>query len=120
MFFAFAIQAATVVGGAVGAWWLWSLSLLSLLYGGAVALANTSLLVWHWRRGLSDFHCDGPRHLKGFHRSLKERFFVVGLLLAAGFGLDLVVPGMQALPILVGFCIGQLAWMIALPALRTN
>ena len=120
MFFALAIQAAAIVGGALGAWWLWRMPLLPTLYGGAVAMANTGLLVWRWWQGLRDFHCDGPGHLKGFHRSLKERFFIAGLLLAAGFSLGLIVPGMQALPILIGFCIGQLTWAIAITALRTS
>lgn len=86
------------------------------LYGGAVAVANSGLLVLRWWRGLAEFHCDGPRHLKAFRRSNQERFFVVIVLLAAGlFGLPLQ-PGF----VLTGFISGQLAWIVAIAVLRAD
>ncbi|MEW5788787.1 MAG: ATP synthase subunit I [Pseudomonadota bacterium] len=80
---------------------------LAAAYGGAVAVLNGVLLVWRWHQGRRDYHCDGQRHLRAFHRSALERFFVVGLLLAAGIaGLHLDPP-----PLLIGFIAGQIAWV---------
>lgn len=87
---------------------------LAMLYGGAVALANSSLLLWRWRRGVHDFHCDAGRHLRSFHRSGMERFFVVVILLAAGF----TWLGDDPLVMLAGFLVGQTAWMLASLILR--
>ncbi len=87
---------------------------LALLYGGLVALANSGLLVIRWQRGLKDYHCDGRRHLKSFNRSLLERFFVVGVLLAVGFGL----LNLPQLVMLSGFIVGQLAWMVSMVLTR--
>lgn len=106
--------------GALTAWWGWGLSLPALLYGGVVAMANTGLLAWRWYRGLRDYHCDGRKHLSGFHRSFMERFFVVVIMLAAGFSIGLLEPGFQPLAVLTGFVMGQLAWGIALAALKTE
>lgn len=83
-------------------------------------MASAGLLTWRWKQGLHDFHCDGRRHLKSFHRSLKERFFVVMLLLAAGFLLGRMGSGFQPMAMLLGFIVGQLAWVIALAALKTE
>jgi len=86
---------------------------MALLYGGAVAWANVGLLFWRWRRGVSEHHCDPSRHLKSFHRSMLERFFVVGVLLAPGF----VLSAHPAI-LLAGFVVGQLAWLLASLTLR--
>lgn len=89
---------------------------VSLLYGGAVAMLNAGLLVRRWRGGLTDFHCDAARHLKSFQRSMLERFFMATAFLAAGmagFGLD--APAM-----LMGFIVGQIAWVIAAAVLKNN
>lgn len=102
------------------AWLIWGFGFWPFLYGGAVAMANSGLLAWRWHRGLRDFHCDGRRHLKNFHRSLKERFFVVILLLAAGFAYGLMEPGFQPLAMLSGFVVGQLAWVISMAALKSE
>lgn len=106
--------------GALGAWLIWGLPPLPFVYGGLVAVAGAGLLTWRWRHGLHDFHCDGHRHLQGFRRSIKERFFVVGVLLSAGFAFGLVQPGFQPLTVLTGFIVGQLAWVIAAAALKTE
>ncbi len=82
---------------------------LAALYGGGAALANTGLLVWHHRRGERDYHCDGARHLRSFYRSSLERFLVVGIWLAVGLG----GLRLEAKPLLIGFVVGLLAWVIA-------
>ena len=85
------------------------------LYGGAAALANTALLVWrHWQ-GERDYHCDAARHLKSFYRSSLERFLMVGIWLAVGLG----GWKLEAGPMLAGFVVGLLAWVIA-AAVRTD
>lgn len=83
-------------------------------------MANTGLLAWRWHRGLREFHCDGQRHLKVFHRSFLERFFVVVLMLVAGFAFGLTSPGFAPLAMLIGFIVGQLAWVIAAVALKSE
>jgi len=117
MFFAYALQGALVVAAAILAW-LWQGAEVAgaALYGGSAALANVGLLVWRWRRGRYDYHCDGGRHLRQFHRSSLERFFVVGVVLALGlYGLRL-----DPLAMLLGFIVGQVAWIIAAATLKTD
>ena len=87
---------------------------LALFFGGLVALVNSGLLVIRWRRGLRDYHCDGRRHLKSFNRSMLERFFVVGVLLAVGFG----VLNLPQFVMLSGFIVGQLAWVASIALVR--
>lgn len=82
--------------------------------GGAVALMNTSLLLWRWYQGSDKFHCDAHRHLRAFFRSSLERFVVVGVLLAAGF----LSFELKPFAFLAGFVVGQLAWMVASLTLR--
>ncbi len=84
-------------------------AVVAVLYGGAVALANSGLLLWRHGRGAQDRLGDAGRHLKQFYRSSLERFVVVGVCLAVGFG----VLGLAALPMLLGFVVGQLAWIAA-------
>jgi hypothetical protein len=105
-----------LVGTLVALSWQGGWAGLAVLYGGAVTMANTGLLALRWWQGLTEYHCDGPRHLKAFRRSNMERFFVVVLLMAAGlFGLRLQ-PGF----VLTGFISGQLAWIVALAVLRAD
>lgn len=87
---------------------------LAVSYGGGVALINAALLYWRWRQGVRDFHCDADKHLRLFYRSSMERFFVVMTLLAVGF----VWLDDEALALLAGFVVGQVAWMLASPTLR--
>ncbi len=110
MFFPVAVQGVVVLltALAIGLWaepadgW-------AALYGGAAALANTGLLLWRHRQGEHDYHCDAARHLKSFYRSSLERFLVVGVWLALGLG----GGRLEAAPMLAGFVVGLLAWMIA-------
>lgn len=117
MFFTILIQAVAIAVGATaaGVGWGWPVT-GAFVYGGAVALTNSGLLVWRWHRGRSNYHCDGERHLKSFHRSLKERFFVVAVFLAMG----LAVLDLAPLPLLTGFIVGQLAWVIAAAVRKTD
>lgn len=117
MFFAYALQGGLVVVMAILAWlWQGAEVAVAALYGGSAALANVGLLVWRWRRGRYDYHCDGGRHLRQFHRSSLERFFLVGVVLALGmYGLKL-----DPLPMLLGFIVGQVAWIISAATLKTD
>lgn len=117
MFLGLSLQAVTlsVLALLVWGWQGWMVA-VAVMYGGGVALLNSSLLVWRWYRGLHDYHCDGERHLRSFYRSGMERFFVVCTLLAMGLaGLDLA-----PLPLLMGFIVGQFAWVIATAARKTE
>jgi len=89
---------------------------LAMLLGGAGSLANTGMLWWRWRQGAKSFHCDAGRHVQAFYRSALERFFIVGAGLAAGFMLMNDAP----FPLLAGFVVGQLAWMVASLTLRAR
>ncbi len=117
MFFALALQTLSVTAvGAAGYLWQGPRTGLAAWYGGVVACANSCLMVIRWWRGVHDYHCDGARHLRSFHRSSLERFFVVTLLMAVGLGLIRLAP----LPMIVGFVVGQLAWVIAAAGLNTD
>lgn len=87
---------------------------LAYLFGGGVSMVNTGLLYLRWHKGVRDFHCDTHRHLRSFYRSGMERFFVVVMLLAAGF----VLMGDHPLALLAGFVVGQMALMLASLILR--
>ncbi len=111
MFFALLLQFAVLAFiGALGYVWSDQWFVRAFFYGSFVAVVNSGLLVLRWRRGLKDYFCDGPRHLKLFNRSMFERFFVVTMLLALGFGMMNLAP----LGTLTGFVVGQLAWMLAM------
>ena len=117
MFFCLSLQAAVIVAMALlaGGWQGWTVT-VAVMFGGGVALLNSALLVWRWHRGLCDYHCDGERHLRSFYRSSLERFFVVAISLVAG----LTVLHLDPLPLLTGFLVGQLAWVIAAAARKTD
>jgi ATP synthase protein I len=100
--------------GAAGAVFGGADTALAVTYGGAVAVVNLAMLVWRWRAGAADYHCDARKHLKGFYRSSMERFFVVGVLLAAGFA----VVKSEPLAMLTGFLVAMLAGMMASTILR--
>jgi hypothetical protein len=109
MFFPLYLQLGVIVGVGLMSWlWKGADFAQALVFGGLVAVVNSGLLVIRWRRGLKEYHCDGQRHLKSFHRSMMERFFVVCVLLAVGFGF-LASPHV----VLLGFVVGQLFWALA-------
>lgn len=82
---------------------------LAALYGAAIALTNTLLLVWRQHRGKRQLHADAHRHLRSFYFSILERYFVVGGLFVAGLGgLQLSPP-----PLLIAFVAGQVAWLFS-------
>lgn len=117
MLFAYGVQCALIIVMS-GMAWLWQGGgvAVAVAYGGLAAAANIGLLVWRWRRGRYDYHCDGGRHLRQFHRSMLERFFVVVTILAMG----IVGLSVQPLPMLMGFIVGQIAWMISAAALKMD
>ena len=79
------------------------------LYGGVVALMGTLLLLWRMQRSKQKALLEAHQHLWLFYRSGLERFLVICVLLAIGMGPFKFVP----LAVLVGFVVGQLAWIIA-------
>lgn len=87
---------------------------LAAAYGGGVSVVNTALLWWRWHRGTRAYHCDAGKHLRSFYRSALERFFVVVIMLAGGFAWI----GDHPVAMLVGFLVGQMAWMLASLTLR--
>jgi ATP synthase I chain len=113
MFFAVVVQGLVVIAMAMGLSLRMNMAAgAAVMYGGAAAMIGSGLLWWRFRRGEGDYHCDAGRHLRSFYRSSLERFFVVGTMLALGFG------GLKlaALPVLAGFVVGLLAWVIAAAA----
>jgi ATP synthase protein I len=88
-------------GGTPAAW--------AALFGAGIALTNTLLLAWRLHRGKRQLHTDAQRHLRSFYFSIVERFFIVGGLLAIGFGALHLAP----LPLIAAFVAGQSAWMIS-------
>lgn len=80
----------------------------AMLFGGAAAVMNSGLLWWRWWRGGKQIHSDPALHLKSFRRSSLERFFIVGIWLTVGFT---ILP-LQPLPMLSGFVVGQVAWIV--------
>lgn len=81
----------------------------AVLFGGAAAVLNSGLLWWRWWLGGKQIHCDPVQHLRSFRRSSLERFFVVSIWLSVGF----TILRLQPLPILSGFVVGQVAWVVA-------
>ena len=79
------------------------------LYGVMIALANTGLLMWRMRRGAHE-ELSARQHLKGFYRSSVERYLLIVVLFGVGMGVLKLLP----LVMMVGFALGQLAWIVAL------
>jgi hypothetical protein len=105
------IQSVLILAVGLVAWMFFGPSVaLATGYGGLVAAANSGLLAWRWQRGRTDYHCDGQRHLKVFHRSSLERFFVVGIL----FWLGMAWLRLQVFAVLVGFMAGLVIWGLAM------
>lgn len=115
MFFALKLQSVSIVVALAVCWsWFGLHSMLAVAYGAVIALVNSGLLVRRWYSGLRTYHCKGENHLKSFHRSSLERFFVVGVLFAVGFGFTSLLPE----AVLAGFLVGQLAWALAMMLAR--
>ncbi|MBL80024.1 MAG: hypothetical protein CMH70_08365 [Nitrosomonadaceae bacterium] len=81
----------------------------AVIYGGAVALINTLLLLWRMESVKHKILRDAKHYLWIFYRSGVERFLVLSALLAIGMGVLKLVP----LAVLIGFVVNQLAWIIA-------
>jgi hypothetical protein len=115
MFLAILIQSLVIAVALAGCWvWMGVVAVQAFAYGSIVALVNSGMLVGRWYSGLNDYHCSGERHLKSFHRSMLERFFVVGVLLAVGFS----VLNLPQFVMLSGFIVGQLAWVASIVLTR--
>jgi len=86
------------------------------LYGGAVALMGTLLLLWRMRRSKRKMLPEPHQHVWLFYRSSLERFLVVCAFLALGMGPFNFVP----VAVVIGFVAGQLAWVIAPLTMRKS
>lgn len=110
MFFPATLQGLIVLATVLAlGYWKGPAAAGAALYGGAAALANTALLWWRLRQGERRIHSDAGRHLRSFYRSSLERIIVVSVWLTLGLG----GWGLEATPMLAGFVIGLLAWVIA-------
>ncbi len=102
------IQAlASLVAALLLSWRLGTDALPAALYGGGVALAASALIAWRRWQARRPQHADPARHLWVLYRTALERWLLVGLLLAVGFGLKLA-----PLPLLAGFVLGQLVYLL--------
>mgnify|MGYP001162139717 CR=1 FL=1 len=88
---------------------------IAVVYGGAVALVGTLLLLWRMQSVKNNTLMDAKYYLWIFYRSGLERFLALSILLAMGMGMLELVP----LAVLIGFVVSQLVWIIA-PLQDTN
>jgi len=110
MFYPVSLQGLIVLATALAlGYWKGPAAAGAALYGGTAALANTVLLWGRQRQGERQIHSDAGRHLWSFYRSSLERIIVVSVWLGLGLG----GFGLEATPMLAGFVIGLLAWVIA-------
>ncbi|MEQ1663601.1 MAG: ATP synthase subunit I [Thiobacillus sp.] len=83
---------------------------LALLYGGAVALAVSLLLVWRERKSMRHPEWDQHQLLKLFVRVGVERLILLVVLLAVGLEVLKLAP----LPLMLGLLLAQLGWLAAI------
>lgn len=83
---------------------------LALLYGGAVALAVSLLLVWRERKSMRHPEWDQHQLLKLFVRVGVERLLLLVVLLAVGLEVLKLAP----LPLMLGLLLAQLGWLAAI------
>ncbi len=93
-----------------------STTALAVFYGVATALAASLLMVWRERTTLRHPEWDGRKLFGVFILSGLERWLVVILMLAIGFGVFKLSP----LPLLLGLAAAQTAWLAAVFAVRNN
>jgi ATP synthase protein I len=82
---------------------------LAVLYGVLVALAVSTVLVWHERQAMRHPEWDQHRLFKLFIRVGAERLLLLVGLLVVGLGVLKLAP----LPMLLGLVLAQLAWLAA-------
>ena len=80
-----------------------------VLFGFAVAIANTVMIVWRMWQSEQALHQDAHKYLSMFYRSSLERLVLVAILLAAGMGLI----GLHPLAVTAGFALGQLTLIVS-------
>lgn len=91
-------------GGAAG-----KAAALAALFGGAVASANVLLLAWRAERAKTRPAREAHRELLRMVGSSLERLILVAVLIALGLAGLKLAP----LPLLAGFIVGQLAWVLS-------
>jgi ATP synthase protein I len=89
---------------------------LAVLYGVALALAVSAVLVWRERQAVRHPEWDQRRLLKLFIRAAVERLLLLVGLLGVGLGVLKLAP----LPLLLGLMLGQVAWLAAALGGRNN
>lgn len=78
-------------------------------FGGSVAMANTAFWAWCMHAGVRNPVQSGRQELSRMVRFSLERFFLVALLIVAGFGWLKLMPA----PLLSGFILGQLTLVVS-------
>ena len=102
------LQCAIMIFGAILTYFVVTpLAAKSVAYGSCVALLGTLFLVLRLRQGESRENAGAAWYLRQAYRTAIERFVLVALMLAAGFGLFKLAP----LWVLAGFIAGQAAWL---------
>ena len=77
-------------------------------FGGAMALSNTLLQLWHWWRFERKGGSGSAQNALLFYRIAIERFVMTLALFALGLGVLKLMP----LPLMSGFIAGQLALLV--------
>ena len=100
------LQLALVMVAAV-MFYLWHgvLPAVSAVFGGAIALVNVVLLRWRQRSAGQTRALSAGESIRLLYRSALERFVVIAALFMLGMG----VLQLDALALLTGFIVGQLA-----------
>ena len=105
------LQCAITIIGAVLTYFfvVTPLAARSVAYGSCIALVSTLWLSWRLKQGECHEGLGAESCLRHAYRTAIERFVWVFFLLALGFKLLELAP----LWMLLGFVVGQLAWLVA-------
>ncbi len=83
-------------------------SFYAALFGGMMPVIGTLWLLWYHHRA-ARVGSDARKSLTILYRCAIERFVVIAVLFAFGLG----VMGLEPIPLLSGFAVGQLLFLIS-------
>ena len=88
-----------------GGFWMYSgiPAAQAALYGGAIAVINSLIQLWHMHRAESKAGCSVSQNMRILYRCAIERLVSTAFLFAIGLGILKLLP----LPIIVGFIVAQ-------------